>query len=507
MADRSQWSALLAGSDTGAERLRALLDSALDALARRSGERGGPLPAGGPQAAREAVAKVLGDDPFRSDGLGESRLRSLLETYAQWAADLTHPSAVSRMQCAPTAAAAAADFLASALNQSLHSWESGPFAVELERRVLRELADWVGFGPAADGTLTPGGSISNLMGLMLSRDRGLLESTGEDVTDRGLPQFPNRPVILASANAHFSIARSAAFLGLGRDAVRPVPVDGLGRMVPAEAVRALEGLADGEVPLALVATAGTTDRGAFDPLRELSAIAREHGLWLHVDAAYGVGALFSPHLRHLLDGVELADSIALDLHKFGWTPASASALLVRDRALMGSMAQQAVYLNPPDDEEEGYSALLSTSLQTTRRVDALKIAASMLVLGKEGMGAWADACHAQARYAAERIRELPGLELAGDPILSTVVFRCVPEPGLAVPDEGAWNAAVRRHLMERGTALVARTKAPRPDGTVQVHLKLVFLNPATERAEIDAILTSVTTAAREVAGRAGTGAA
>ncbi|MDO0914717.1 pyridoxal-dependent decarboxylase [Streptomyces sp. DT2A-34] len=497
----------LAGTADGIEQLRTLVDTALDAVCDAAVKRGGPVVAGGPGAAIAAVRDLVRQDGFLTGAPGPDRVGELFEAYATWAADLTHPAAVSRMQCAPTPAAVAAELLAAVLNQSLHSWESGPFALELERRLIREIAGWVGYDEeAASGTLTPGGSISNLMGLLLSRDHALGDIADGDVSQTGLVGQGARPRILCSAAAHFSIARAAGFLGLGRDAVVKVPVDDMGRMIPDEARRLLDGFGPDETPIALVATAGTTDHGSFDPLPELAALAAERRTWLHVDAAYGIGALFSQTLATHLDGLAEADSIAFDLHKFGWTPASSSVLLVRDRARMSPLTQQAVYLNPPDDEAEGYTALLGTSLQTTRRSDAFKIAASLLALGRKGMGDWVDACHAQARHAAARIAGDPDLELLAEPVLSTVIFRC--RTSGPIDDESAWNAAVRRHLMAEGRALLARTKVRRPDGELQVHLKLVFLNPATTTAEIDALLDDVVTAAtevREARARAGAG--
>jgi L-2,4-diaminobutyrate decarboxylase len=432
---------------------------------------------------------------FLTDEPSAQRVTDLFQAYATWAADLTHPSAVARMQCAPTAAAAAAELIAGVLNQSLHAWESGPFALELERQLIAEMASWVGYGAQASGTLTPGGSISNLMGLLLARDYALTE-----VSREGLPVRRIRPRILCSAAAHFSVARAAGFLGLGRDAVLKVPVDERGRMLAGEARRILDELPPDEMPVALVATAGTTDHGSFDPLPELAALAVEYRLWLHVDAAYGIGALFSPKLAALLDGLAQADSIAFDLHKFGWTPASSSVLLVRDRRHMNCLDEQAVYLNPSDDEAAGFTSLLGTSMQTTRRSDALKIAATLLTVGRAGMGDWVDACYEQARHAAARIAATDALTLLAEPILSTVIFRCRSADAAPVEDEDAWNSAIRRKLMTDGRALLARTKITGQDGTARVHLKLVFLNPMTTNEEIDKLLTDITAVADELAG-------
>lgn len=496
--------AALAGSPEGLQQLKELLDMALGALSDAALERGGPVAAGGPEAAKAAVHEALGGGALLTDDPAAGRVTDLFRAYARWAVDLTHPSAVARMQCAPTAAAAAADVVAGVLNQSLHAWESGPFALELERQVINEMASWVGYSSQASGTLTPGGSISNLMGLLLARDHAL-EDTDEagpgpgQVSRAGLSGRQIRPRILCSAAAHFSIARAAGFLGLGRDSVLKVPVDERGRMLVGEARRILADLAPDEVPVALVATAGTTDHGSFDPLPQLAALAAEHRMWLHVDAAYGIGALFSPKLASLLDGVGQADSITFDLHKFGWTPASSSVLLVRDRRHMNCLNEQAVYLNPSDDEAAGFTSLLGTSLQTTRRSDAFKIAATLLTVGRAGMGDWVDACHEQARHAATQIAATDTLDLVAQPILSTVIFRCRSADAAPVADEDAWNSAIRRKLMTDGRALLARTKISSPDGTPQVHLKLVFLNPKTTKKEIDELLTDITAAARELA--------
>jgi L-2,4-diaminobutyrate decarboxylase len=487
--------AALAGSPEGLQQLRELVDTALGALQDAALKRGGPVAPGGPEAAKAAVHAALGGSAFLADEPSAERLTELFGAYATWAVDLTHPSAVARMQCAPTAAAAAAELIAGVLNQSLHAWESGPFALELERQLISEMASWVGYSGQASGTLTPGGSISNLMGLLFAREYAL-----DGVSQAGLSGRRMRPRILCSAAAHFSIARAAGFLGLGRDAVLKVPVDERGRMLAGEARRVLADLAADEVPVALVATAGTTDHGSFDPLPELAALAAEHQMWLHVDAAYGIGALFSRQLAPLLDGLAEADSIAFDLHKFGWTPASSSVLLVRDRRHMNCLDEQAVYLNPSDDEAAGFTSLLGTSMQTTRRSDALKIAATLLTVGREGMGAWVDACHEQARHAAARIAATDTLTLVAQPILSTVIFRCRSTDAAPVENQDAWNSAIRRKLMTDGRALLARTKITGPDGTPQVHLKLVFLSPTTTTEEIDELLTDVAAAADELAG-------
>ncbi|MFD0530718.1 pyridoxal phosphate-dependent decarboxylase family protein [Kitasatospora arboriphila] len=387
------------------------------------------------------------------------------------------------------AVAAAADLAVSALNPSQDSWDQAPAATALETALLAELAALAGLPATAAGVLTSGGSESNLMGLMLARDRAF---PGAEL--HGLPAGA-RPRILASAAAHFSVQRAAAVLGLGELAVRSVPVDRTLRMDG----RALaDTLADtvrrGETPIAVVATAGTTDTGAIDPLHRAADLAAQYGAWLHVDAAYGGGALLSDRLAPLLDGIGRADSLALDWHKLGWQPAAAGIFLVRRADTYAPLARRAVYLNPADDEEAGYPSLLGLSLRTTRRPDAFKLAVTLAVLGRSGLGALVDACHRLARYAAEAVAAEPELELHCPPVLTTVVFRH--RPRSADPARlDRLNAELRRELLRTGRAVVGRTELP-GDGPGRVRLKLTLLNPHTAPADVDAVLAAVLAAGR-----------
>ncbi|MGP3954224.1 pyridoxal phosphate-dependent decarboxylase family protein [Streptomyces sp. 7N604] len=270
-----------------------------DALRSASAPGGGPVPS----------VSVPDGDPLRSVSApdGDAGLRRLSALLAHGSADPADPSCAAHLHCPPLAVAVAADLAVSALNPSQDSWDQAPAATALETLLLQEMAQLVGYDPAAaTGVLTSGGTESNLMGLMLARDRDLARVTGRQVELSGVPGGGTgpRPRIFASAAAHFSVQRAAALLGLGEDSVVPVPVDHELRMDPqalAEALRECTGR--GELPVAVVATAGTTDTGAVDPLGACAALAAEHGAWLHVDAAYGGGALLSDRLAPLVDGI------------------------------------------------------------------------------------------------------------------------------------------------------------------------------------------------------------
>ncbi|MGN9842646.1 pyridoxal phosphate-dependent decarboxylase family protein [Nonomuraea sp. H19] len=475
----------LSGGVSGAAALEPLVRAVLDALAEGAARRGGPIPAGAPGELFARVAQA-----FAEPG-GDDALSRLTELVAAGSADPADPGCAAHLHCPPLAVAVAADLAITALNPSQDSWDQAPATTALETLVLGELAELVGYPPTAAGVLTSGGTESNLMGLMLARDSVLRRATGRRVERSGLPASPQQARIFASEAAHFSVRRAAALLGLGEDAVVTVPVDHELRMRPDELARALRECAGlGELPLAVFATAGTTDTGAIDPLGACADLAAEHGAWTHVDAAYGGGALLSDRLAPLLADIERADSVSLDWHKLGWQPAAAGVFLVRRAESYASLARRAAYLNPADDEEAGYSSLLGLSLRTTRRPDAFKIAVTLRTLGWDGLGRLVDACHDLARAGAAAVRAHPRLELHADPVLTAFLFRYAPaDPALA----DRVNAGLRRRLLREGRAVVGRTELP-GEGPGRVRLKLTLLNPNTTAAEVERLVHLVAAA-------------
>ncbi|WP_369354847.1 aspartate aminotransferase family protein [Streptomyces sp. cg2] len=483
----------LSGGTGGPGALTPLLRTVLAALAEGAGRRGGPLAAGTPAELAADVARVF------AEADGGDALRRLTDVLAHGSADPADPACAAHLHCPPLAVAVAADLAVSALNPSQDSWDQAPAATALETLLLGELAQLVGYDPAeAAGVLTSGGTESNLMGLMLARDRVLGRETGRQIELSGVPGSGPRPRIFTSAAAHFSVQRSAALLGLGEDAVVPVPVDDQLRMKPKALAAALSAcVAEGDLPVAIVATAGTTDTGAVDPLRTCASLAAQYGAWLHVDAAYGGGALLSDRLAPLMGGIALADSVSLDWHKLGWQPVAAGIFLVKRAETYASLARRAVYLNPQDDEEAGYPSLLGLSLRTTRRADAFKIAVTLRTLGREGLGRLVDACHELAHSGAAAVRAHPRLELHADPVLTAFLFRYLPEnPEHTDPEHiDRINAALRRRLLREGRAVVGRTELP-GGGPGRVRLKLTLLNPHTTTDAVQRLLDAVVAAGR-----------
>ncbi len=440
-----------------------------------------------------------------AEGVGaHAALSGLTRMLARGSVDPADPACAAHLHCPPLAVAVAADLVVSALNPSLDSWDQAPAATAMETEVVAALAGLVGFDPVmAGGAITTGGTASNLTALMLARDN--LSAPTVSASTAGVPVTgaPGRPAVrvFCSSAAHFSIGRAAAVLGLDPDAVVPVATDGTHRLDPSRleaaisrARRSVDRTGRRFAPV-IVATAGTTDIGAFDPLLAVTEVARAHGAWVHVDAAYGGGALLSDRLAPLLDGIAEADSVALDLHKLGWQPIAAGVLLTRDADRWATLEHEVAYLNPADDALAGYPSLLGRSLRTSRRADAFKIAVTLQALGRHGLGRLVDACHDLACHAATRINAHPRLELAAPVTLSTVVFRYLPAvtgattgTGTGTVDVDEINARLRRWLLESGRAVVGRTEFG-PDRSV--HLKLTLLNPAATASDVDALLSAV----------------
>ncbi len=482
--------ALLAQTDAGARELTRLLGSVLEQYAVP--HNGNPLPRGTAHSVMERAMSLLGEAKLPNVGIGESaaleRVTSLLVDHG---IRLASSRAAAHLQPPPLTVAVAADTMASFCNASVDTYDSGPSGIVLERWVVSVLAKLAGLPLHADGVMTPGGSLSNLQGLLLARNSALFRAGHDPQKDSATKLAA--PRIFCSEVAHFSIQRAAGALGMGETAVIPIPVDANRRMSAAALSKALSGLRRWESPIAIVGTAGTTDFGSIDPLSELADLAAQYDTWFHVDAAYGFGALFSTRLAGKLNGIERAHSITLDMHKLGWQPAAASVLLVSNARLFRSLEREVAYLNPIDDVEAGLDGLLGRSLQTTRRPDAAKVAAALLAFGQAGLGAMVDSCHDLARYAQTKIEQSSRVKLVAPAELTTVVFRYLPVNPLPREREDEVNALLRRLLLESGDALIGRTRAVCPSDTNKERtcLKFTLLNPTMTHADVDDLLRLV----------------
>ncbi|GGS95086.1 MULTISPECIES: pyridoxal phosphate-dependent decarboxylase family protein [Streptomyces] len=444
----------LAGGTDGPDALRPLLDTVLDALAAGARARSGPLPAGGPEAVGADVTAALGALlPERGTGPDEA-LRTLVGVLARGAADPAHPLCAGHLHGPPLAVAAAADLAACALNPSLDSWDQAPAASAAEALLTRTLAAELYPTAQPDALITTGGTEANQLALLLARER-----------------HGPRLTVIHGANAHHSIPRAAWLLGLPPTTALPTPAGVLDPRHVHDLLARTPG------PALVTATAGTTDAGLIDPLDALADVCAHHGAELHVDAAYAGPLALTLRHRHLLAGLHRAQSITIDLHKLGWQPVPAGLLAVPDTAHLSPLAHQADYLNAADDTEAGLPDLLGRSLRTTRRPDALKIAATLRALGRDGLTRLIDHTLGLARHLAELVDAHPAFTLHAPPTLTTVLFR----PTRATDAE---TADLRRALLHDGRAVLGRATA---DG--RLWLKATLLNPHTTPQDLTTLLT------------------
>jgi len=411
----------------------------------------------------ELAAAVAAIDPCPEDGAPLQAVLDDLAPILEGGIRLGDPNCVAHLHPAALVETAAAELAIGVTNQSMDAFDASPAATFVEDALVTRLAELHGL-KGGSGVMTMGGTASNLLGLLLARDRA-----GEDVRAKGLP--PNRWRIVASAASHDSIRRSAALLGLGTEAVLAIPTDPAGAM----SLDALDEAIAGEQVIAFVGTAGTTDLGAIDPLDAIADRAEHHGAWFHVDAAVGSGLTLSDTHRHRLHGIERANSVTADLHKLWWQPFGASALLVPDVAALRAVHHASVYLNRPEDEAEGQLNLVGRSLDTSRRFDALKVLIGLKTRGRRALGGMIDTVLDLAQYAGEAIQQREALELLAPPHTVMVAFRH--------RDGDARNIEIHRRLFATGEAVIGRTTVGQT-----VALKLTFLNPQTTRAQIDALL-------------------
>ncbi|URN16205.1 MULTISPECIES: pyridoxal phosphate-dependent decarboxylase family protein [Streptomyces] len=455
-------------NDATAEQYRRSVTEGVERVARRLATTRRPFTGVTPDDLAPAVSAVDLDRPL---GDTAAALDELEDLYLRDAVYFHHPRYLGHLNCPVVIPALVGEAVLSAVNSSLDTWDQSAGGTLIERRLVDWTAGRIGLGPSADGVFTSGGTQSNLQALLLARE----EAKTDD---------PSRLRVFASECSHFSVQKSARLLGLDRSAVVSVPCDADKRMqsvvLAAELARCA---AEGLVPMAVVATAGTTDFGSIDPLPEIAALAAEYGAWMHVDAAYGCGLLASPTRRHLLDGIERADSVTVDYHKSFFQPVSCSALLVRDRAALRHATYHADYLNPRHTVAERIPNQVDKSLQTTRRFDALKLWLTLRVMGADGIGGLFDEVCDLASAGFDLLAADPRYDVVVRPSLSTLVFRYVPDAAAAPEDVDRANLHARKALFASGEAVVAGTKV---DG--RQYLKFTLLNPETTAHDIAAVL-------------------
>lgn len=419
--------------------------------------------------------------PMPEDGMGEEALNGLQEVMRLSRAQNARFFGYVLGSGEPVGAVA--DLLASVLNQNVTAWRSGPAAVSIEQTVVNGLSQAIGC-PGYHGYLTGGGSSANLMALAMARE------ASTPANEKGMR---SDVVVYASTEIHMSIPKSIALLGIGRDNLRLIATDASFRMFPEELeARILQDKAAGKVPVAVVASAGTVNTGAIDPLREIAQIAHRQGVWFHVDGAYGALAAIAD--REKFDGLELADSISLDPHKWLYQPLDCGCLLYRSsEAAQRTFAHSGDYARSlTEDPVEGF-AFFEESMELSRRFRALKL---WLSLRYHGFGAFRQSIAkdlAQARRLANAIAREPKLELLAPVELSAVCFRHRRMDGMAEEELNRFNLAILKRIVARGKVYLSNASLRGKFG-----LRACIVNHRTKDADVDVVIPEVLAAASEM---------
>lgn len=381
-------------------------------------------------------------------------------------------------------AGAATDLLCSVLNQNVTAWRSAPAAVTLEKTVVSWLARMVSC-PEFRGVLCGGGSAANLMGLAMAREAKVPANTS------GIPSGPGL-ALYASTEVHMSIPKAIALLGIGRDKLRLIPVDNSFRMIPSQLEQAmLRDTERGVIPIAVVGSAGTVNTGAIDALAEIAAIAAHFGAWFHIDGAYGaLGAIAAPNK---FSGIDRADSLSLDSHKWLYQPIDCGCLLYRDAtAAQRAFSYSGDYVRPlNNDPVEGF-AFFDESIELSRRFRALKLWFS---LRYHGLAAFRKSIENDLQHAqrlGSLIEAIPDLHLMAPIELSAVCFRYV--GGKHTEDDlDRLNSEILRRILKRGNIYLS-------NATVHSRfcLRACVVNHRTTNSDIDRVVTEVLAVAKEM---------
>lgn len=448
-----------------------MLDDMLDYA---QGIRQRPVWQAAPETARAAFARPLPQAPGQ---LADAHA-TFMEQVLPYSVGNVHPGFMGWVHGGGTPVGMLAEMLAAGLNANVGGRNQMP--VEVERQIGRWMRELFGFPESSSGVFVTGTSMANLMGVLVARTQTL----GVAARQQGLGGAPL--VAYTSAGAHGCIAQAMDLSGLGTAALRRIAVNARQQIDVAALSKAIaRDRAAGLRPFFIAGTAGTVDTGAIDDLDALATLAAREKLWFHVDGAYGALGMLAPGIAPLLAGIERADSIAFDFHKWGQVPYDAGYLLVRDGAQhMAAFAAPAAYLRREVRGLAGGSPWpCDFGPDLSRGFRALKTWFTLQVHGAERLGAAIEHTCALARYLAQQVEATPELELMAPVTLNIVCFR---HRGRPHGDSDAFNGEIVADLHESGIAAPSST-------TIDGHLAIraAIVNHRTRAADIDALVAGV----------------
>lgn len=425
-----------------------------------------------------------------------------------------HPRFFGYVASPATPPGAFADLLASALNANASCWRSAPGGTEIEKVVVRWLGSMIGYSDDAHGLLTSGGSMANMIAIQIAHRA----KAKQDVRAKGLWNFREPMTIYASDQVHMSIPKAADILGIGREQVRTVESDSNFRLD----VRRLRELIESDrkkqlQPFCVVASAGTVNTGAVDPVTEVAEVAREFGLWFHVDGAYGAPAALDQRKRALFDGLTRADSISLDAHKWLYVPIDAGCLLFHNpkaaRAAFSTGDADYIKVLEAGRADEAF-AFWDYGVELSRRFRALKIWFTLQYYGQKRIAEAISEDNSLAEYMGECVEAAGDFELLAPVELSICCFRYLPQeyPHRLASATEAERARIEAELDQLNTQIMVRVQhdgdAYLSNATVRgkFALRACITNFRTTRADIDKTLEVIQQAGVEIVkGRHGEG--
>jgi glutamate/tyrosine decarboxylase-like PLP-dependent enzyme len=420
------------------------------------------------------------DGTLPEEGVGSVHaLSDLVDASLEGATRSTGPRFFHFVMGGVTPAALGADWLASTLNQVAYNWVSSPLAARLEQITLAWLKDLFGIPPGWSAVMTTAATTANFVGLASAR-RWWGQQHGVDIDTRGLAGLPAVPVF-AGRYLHASAVKALGMLGIGRQQPRILARDSAGRLDLAGLEDALRNL-DGE-PAILIATAGDVNTGDFDPMRAMATLARKYRAWLHVDGAFGLYAALSPQTRHLTDGIDAADSIAVDGHKWLNAPYDTGFAFVRDPAIhRGAFSATAAYLGTEALERPVFGNLAP---EMSRRARALPVWATLRAYGRDGYRAMVERHLALAQRVASQVDAAPDLERLADVPLNIVCFRFHP-PGVPEAELDELNRRLGEMVLEDGRVYFGTTEYGG-----KVAFRPAIVNWRTREKDVDLIVEVV----------------
>ena len=437
-----------------------------------------------PAGAEEALAAFDRGLPEEGDGAVRA-LAELIEQGLPAATRSSGPRFFHFVTGGTTPAALAADWLASTIDQNPFSWVGSPLGARLEAVSLGWLKELFGLPPTMGGVLTTGATMANFVGLAAART-WWANRLGVDVEDRGMTGLP-RPRVFASGYLHSSDVKVLAMLGIGRSSVRRLVRDDVGRLDLAALEAELAG--GGEGPAILIAIAGDVNNGDSDPIGAMADLAERYGAWLHVDGAFGLFGRLTPRAAAQVAGVERADSVISDGHKWLNVPYDCGFAFVREPLLLGrAFTATAAYLPSPDDPHPNFGYL---GPEMSRRARSLTVWATLRAYGRQGYRAMVERHLDLAARMAERIDEAPDLERLADVPLNVVCFRARP-PDIPEADLDELNGWLGESLIADGRFYAGTTRY-----AGRVALRPAIASWRTTQADVDAFVDVV----RELASR------